>query len=459
MYRWYEDAAVCYAYLSDIPFTDPIDLTILSKSRWFTRGWTLQELIAPTKVVFFSKEWKEITEKTNLVDIINEITGIPETILSKTAEPAEFSVAARMSWASNRETTRIEDEAYSLMGLFGIHMPLIYGEGERAFIRLQEEIMKTVDDQSIFAWVLTDSKISKEEGWEITGLLAKRPKSFAASNDIVSMGIWGKGTVRGMTSRGTRAKLFLIPASGENNVDFIASLDCWFSRAREYTVVIFLRRLGPNTTDWDSPHETNFGRIHPFDLLGQGSRLNRMNGVYREICVPQGLHTPEEWNLPAYNQLGAHILIHHPGRPYSVYPADCWEPQTAVFTLRRNNTGTIGAVGISGDDCTYFIYFGSSITHEDLWVKADLKTSNPEFIDEDIWKSYQFTGEETSTSELINRGFTGMGLYAEKVSATAKLSIVYEVLIYEIRVVLSRVSPRQIMMHDHDEDNRSAISV
>jgi hypothetical protein len=88
-----------------------------------------------------------------------------------------------------------------------------------------------------------------------------------------------------------------------------------------------------------------------------------------------------------------------------------------------------------------------------------LKTSNPEFIDEDIWKSYQFTGEETSTSELINRGFTGMDLYAEKVSATARVTIVYEVIIYEIRVVLSRVSPGQIMMHDHDEDNRSAISV
>jgi len=457
MFRWYEDAAVCYAYLSDIPFTDPIDLNILSKSRWFTRGWTLQELIAPTKVIFFSKEWKKLADKTDLVDIINKITGIPESILSKTAELAEFSVAARMSWASNRETTRIEDEAYSLIGLFGIHMPLIYGEKERAFIRLQEEIMKTTDDQSIFAWALTDSKISKEKGWEITGFLAKRPKSFAASNNIVSMGIWGKGTLRGMTSRGTRAKLFLKPVSEENNVDFIASLDCWNSPAQEHTVVIFLRRLGPNTIDWDSPHETNFGRFHPFDVLGQGSRPARMNGAYREICVPQMDRSPGGWNLYAYNNTGAHVLIHHPGRPYSVYPADCWEPQTAVFTLQRNNTGAIGAVSISGDDCTYFIYFGSYITSTGLWVKADLKASGPESIDEDIWKSYQFTGKETSTSEVINR--IGMDLYAEKVSATARLTIVYEVLIFEIHIFLSRVSPRQIMMHDHDEDNGSAISV
>lgn len=457
MYRWYEDAAVCYAYLSDIPFTDPIDLDIFSRSRWFTRGWTLQELIAPAKVIFVSKEWKAMAEKTDLVDIINKITGIPESILSKTAEPAEFSVAARMSWASNRETTRTEDEAYSLIGLFGIHMPLIYGEKEKAFIRLQQEIMKVTDDQSIFAWALTDPTISSEKGWQITGLLAGRPKSFAASSDIVSMGIWGRGTMRGMSSRGTRAKLFLKPLSGENHVDFIASLDCWLSPEREHTVVIFLRRLGTNTIDWDSPHETTFGRIHPFDRLGHGSRSDRADGVYREICVPQMDHSPETWNLHAYGRVGAHILIHHPGRPYSVCPVDSWEPQTAVFTLRRNNTGTIGAVGVSGDDCTYIIYFGSYDTPEGLWVKADLKTSGAESIHDDAWRSYQFTGEETSTSEIINP--TGMGLYAEKVSATSKLTVVWEVLIYEIRINLSRVSPRQIMMYGQGEDSRSTHSV
>ncbi|KIM95319.1 hypothetical protein OIDMADRAFT_59796 [Oidiodendron maius Zn] len=203
-----------------------MDLNILSKSRWFTRGWTLQELIAPTKVVFFSKEWKKLADKTDIVDIINEIIGIPESILLKTAELATFSVAARMSWASNRETTRIEDEAYSLLGLFGTHMPLLSGEKEMVFIRLQAEIMKSTDDQSIFAWAWTDLKVKKEKGWEITGLLARRLRLFVQSSSIVSMGIWSKGTVRGMTNRGTRAKLFLLPASEENHVDFVKSLDC-----------------------------------------------------------------------------------------------------------------------------------------------------------------------------------------------------------------------------------------
>jgi hypothetical protein len=271
------------------------------------------------------------------------------------------------------------------------------------------------------------------------------------------MGIWGRSTVRGLTNRGTRAELFLLPGGGENRVDFIASLDCRTSPEREHTVAIFLRRLGTNTTDWDLPHETTFGRYHPIDGFGQGSRQNRVNGVYREICVPQLGHSSERWNLRAYNQEGAHILIHYSGNSYSVYPADCWEPQTAVFTLQYNNTGTIGAVVIPSDDCTYLVYFGSYLTPSGLWVKADVKASSRESIDEDIWKSYHFTGEDTSISEIIHRA--GMGLPAKKAAATAKLTIVWEVLNYEIRIVLSRLSPRRIIMHERDDDTRSSVSV
>ncbi len=250
----------------------------------------MQELIAPKEVIFLSNEWEKLAGKTELVDILNEITGIPESIPLRTAELAEFSVAARMSWASNRQTTRTEDEAYSLMGLFGVNMPLIYGEKEMAFIRLQEEIMKVTDDQSIFAWILTDPKISREKGWQISGLLATGPKSFVRSSRIVSMGLWGRGTMQGMTSRGTRAKLFLQrPAEGEDGVDFVASLDCWDSPEREDTVVIFLRRLGPNTTDWGSPHETTFGRIHPFDAFGRGPReMENGRNVQRDLCSADG---------------------------------------------------------------------------------------------------------------------------------------------------------------------------
>ena len=107
-------------------------------------------------MVFLSKEWKEIGSKETLKERIKEITGIQIKALEG-ADMGLFSVSERMSWAAKRQTTRIEDTAYSLMGLFGVNMPLLYGEGEKSFIRLQEEIMKSSDDQSLFAWTDTDS--------------------------------------------------------------------------------------------------------------------------------------------------------------------------------------------------------------------------------------------------------------------------------------------------------------
>ena len=106
-----------------------------SKSRWFTRGWTLQELIAPSTVVILDQKWQEMGTKSSLQGMISEITGIPTNILLG-GDLERASVAQKMSWASKRETTRVEDLAYCLMGIFGIHMPMLYGEGEMAFTRL-----------------------------------------------------------------------------------------------------------------------------------------------------------------------------------------------------------------------------------------------------------------------------------------------------------------------------------
>ena len=146
MYRWYKDSEVCYAYLSDVDSgEDPhAPESSFSKSRWFTRGWTLQELIAPSIVVFYSSDWKEIGTNSSLQDVIEAVTGIHvSAFLGDHDDLRNFSIAQRMSWAANRETTRTEDLAYCLLGLFDISMPMLYGEGEGAFIRLQEEIIKS----------------------------------------------------------------------------------------------------------------------------------------------------------------------------------------------------------------------------------------------------------------------------------------------------------------------------
>jgi hypothetical protein len=157
MFRWYRNAPRCYVYLSDVPepVLDASDQTIqqswvssFQKSRWFRRGWTLQELIAPALVEFFSKDGKNLGSKKSLERKVSDITGIPVKALQGIAL-SHFSITERKSWAQTRETTLQEDKAYSLLGIFEVHMPLIYGEGrDNAFIRLHEVIERALKGRS-----------------------------------------------------------------------------------------------------------------------------------------------------------------------------------------------------------------------------------------------------------------------------------------------------------------------
>ncbi|GKT49525.1 vegetative incompatibility protein HET-E-1 [Colletotrichum spaethianum] len=184
MYRWYQNAAVCYAYLSDVEpveSDDPFSETSsFRRSRWFTRGWTLQELIAPKVVKFYARDWSYIGEKRSgnaFCQFLAKITGINNQILAGTASLSDISVANRMRWAALRETTRPEDIAYCMMGLFNVNMPLLYGEGDRSFIRLQEEILKETDDQSLFLWGMPPDVSPSSD--DLFGLLAESPKLFS----------------------------------------------------------------------------------------------------------------------------------------------------------------------------------------------------------------------------------------------------------------------------------------
>ncbi|KAK3323172.1 heterokaryon incompatibility protein-domain-containing protein [Cercophora scortea] len=155
MYAWYAQAKVCYVHLSDV--TDhPVDnidtLDMLRHSRWFSRGWTLQEMLAPANLVFYSLEWTLLGTKNALAVLISRVTGIDEVCIHKKKRLDEYSIAQRMAWAANRQTTRPEDMAYCLLGIFNISMPLLYGEGDKAFRRLQEEILKVSDDHSILSF-------------------------------------------------------------------------------------------------------------------------------------------------------------------------------------------------------------------------------------------------------------------------------------------------------------------
>jgi hypothetical protein len=151
MYRWYQRAAKCYVYLSDVSV--PVEVVdaqaflitwteTFRQSRWFTRGWTLQELLAPPHVEFFSKEGRLLGSRLSLEQEIHQVTTIPIAVLRE-QRIAEYTVKERMRWAAIRTTTLKEDKVYCLLGIFGVFLPLIYGEGEEyATQRLEEEIAR-----------------------------------------------------------------------------------------------------------------------------------------------------------------------------------------------------------------------------------------------------------------------------------------------------------------------------
>ncbi|KAI0713848.1 hypothetical protein C8Q76DRAFT_471327 [Earliella scabrosa] len=191
MFRYYSLSLVCYVYLHDVTFHDAFrnGAKTFDRSSWHTRGWTLQELIAPPVVLFFSDDWKPLGSKVDLAPRLRQITRIPEAVLCLEKRRVDFSIAQRMSWAASRSTTRQEDEAYSLLGIFDVNMPTLYGEGRKAFRRLQEEIMKKYPDTTLFAWgepCAIGSLASSGSGrpQDRTGPFATSPSQFEHSSSI-----------------------------------------------------------------------------------------------------------------------------------------------------------------------------------------------------------------------------------------------------------------------------------
>jgi hypothetical protein len=258
MFAWYRDSVVCYAFLADVPddgngtggggheggrargksgsddnganddtssddgFKGYGPDSAFAKSRWFTRGWTLQELLAPDNVVFFSASWSVIGSKirpdpaitgrllpnpstgqmAREIRALPTITGIPGDCFNVSwPDFRTASVAQKMSWAAGRKTTRREDRAYSLLGIFGVNMPMLYGEGDNAFVRLQEEILRLTDDQSLLAWSFGLPPTTYGHN-----LLARSPDDFSKCGSIES-DLRASGRHYTMTNKGLQIAL------------------------------------------------------------------------------------------------------------------------------------------------------------------------------------------------------------------------------------------------------------
>ncbi|KAK7182298.1 hypothetical protein DPSP01_007010 [Paraphaeosphaeria sporulosa] len=327
MFQWYQNAEVCYVYLADLP--PDSDLSRLQLCRWFTRGWTLQELVAPKVVKFYDYEWNAIGTKVELVDIISSSTSIPSHLLLGHSALSDSSIATRMSWAAQRQTTRLEDLAYCLLGIFEVNMPLIYGEGMRAFRRLQEEIIKRNNDLTIFAW-----ELPQESRAQFVGLFAPSPSAFAASSGIIPFSDDSMNfsvTNRGLFfTGGTFIRVATVPTRGDRveTLYFIYSgLKLHMSVPTESgtfrrDVGIYLRKIGPKL----------FCREGLLPLAGLKTKIEQIE-MY-EVAEKYILldPTPAITNSSlSFRNLAVHLPLHDAFQLREAIPETLWDHTDRVF--------------------------------------------------------------------------------------------------------------------------------
>ena len=246
MFPWYAGSVICYAYLADYDASNR--KAKMSESRWFTRGWTLQELIAPAQVRFLDMAWNRIGMKHDLWQQLTLITGIGEDVLcSPTPQHledvlAQLPIARKMAWAAKRETTRIEDVAYCLFGLFGVNLPLLYGEGDRAFIRLQEEVAKNSNDLSLLGWKLPIDESFTSLARCCCGVLAQHPRDFERSADLSLINDIKFSPDFTMTNKGLKLHTKLIFNLSADL--YVLDINCHIAAKPQEIVGIYLKHQG-----------------------------------------------------------------------------------------------------------------------------------------------------------------------------------------------------------------------
>lgn len=300
VFSYYKEAQICYAYLAGLSgAVDPYIADEFAAHQWFGRGWTLQELIAPKEVVFFTDRetnvqdsvgsdeyaehgsesdteeeqiqtsWVCLGRKSSMCERLSSITGIDGSILSHSRDIRSISVAKRMSWASRRVTSRVEDRAYCLIGLFDVNMPMLYGEGDKAFIRLQEEILKDSGDESLFLWTDDDTESSAT-----TGLLAPSPDAFKGSGQFFPYFDWEPRAPFFKTNQGLQITL---PLRRVEDDIYVASLNCCQPIGTDGFAGLYLKRITNYAGPSQSGYYDQYARIRADTILAITTSLDRGN--------------------------------------------------------------------------------------------------------------------------------------------------------------------------------------
>ena len=403
MFRWYADAAVCFAWLADLAPDEAAEASLsglslsahrsprhrpqqqeveavtipgLERCRWFTRGWTLQELIAPRTVQFYDRDWHLRGTKAELSAQLARITNVSREVLANPARMHRLSVASRMAWASGRETTRVEDTAYCLLGIFDVNMPLLYGEGERAFLRLQEAIASQTNDFSLFAWTAQPPPASEaaERGKKpqsYCGVCASSPADFrgAASIRLLRDAAFDPEFI--ITNKGLRMNTNIFPGEG----GYFLGLNCTHhvdspSQSQNYGTVepgeelgIWIQQHGGGVYSRVRSHE--YARQPP----GEKAKLSRIflsRFVSAELSLE--LEGSQDCALVLRRGFNEHLVTHSPEFPFAanqVLPAEQWDAQRRMFVTRGAQGGGFAAYA------NFMARFDSEVFREEVVSSAE----------------------------------------------------------------------------------------
>ena len=375
MFR-YAQAECCYAYLSDILGSCPwiadgaignassslvVQLApdddrnfwheAFARSVWFTRGWTLQELLAPKMLKFFGSKWNYIGERWSLHKTISKVTHIDPDILSGFSDVSLANVAQKMAWAAGRKTSRIEDQAYSLLGLFGVNMPMLYGEGSKAFHCLQIEIMRATTDQTILTW--------NGSGQNGNGcLLAQSPADFAQSRKVVR---WGSPGSFEMTNRGLRIYVPVLKRETAHGTESLAILNCRyeddFSGVLALRLQLYKRGVGYHLflkKEQQTPEAKNLGRL----VFVSTHDLSTCDSEKVHIEITQTFE-PEFPGVRLWLQMSGPAVIAEANHREGARSIKCTNTSAVVsIPDRAASSGTVGARLTCFSEDTVFIAFG-----------------------------------------------------------------------------------------------------